>query len=229
VTTEDAILEFRNVNLVPHVYQHSAVSELAFTLKRSELMVVLLDPENTDMPLCDLAEGLVEPDSGTVLFCAESWTTMHPFRQGQLRGKIGRVFDGEGWVSNLTVYENMVLALRHHTHRSETDIRHEVKELSDAAGVLSFWDRRPDAVPRAALQRAQWVRAFAGSHILFLLERPEREVAVEQMPVLFELVRKAVADGSSVLWTTLDREVWNTGGLGTCRRAMIRDGKMEEK
>ena len=47
---------------------------------------------------------------------------MSAWQQGTMRGHIGRVFVTPGWVSNLTVRENILLAQRHHTQRPDGEI-----------------------------------------------------------------------------------------------------------
>ena len=89
------------------------LSNLNSTLAAGDLVVVLLEPEQARIPLADAAEGLVAPEQGTGTFLGEDWQTMAVDRVMHQRGKIGRVFEGESWLSDLHVDQNITLAQRH--------------------------------------------------------------------------------------------------------------------
>lgn len=175
--------------------------------------------------LYDAAEGLREPDEGAVLFMGRDWRKMGAFDEGRARGRIGRVFENEreGWVSNLTVYENVVLSQLHHTRRTEAEIRAEAERLARGLGLAAVPGVRPDYANRHELRRAEWVRAFMGQPALILLERPEIGAPGEAVKRLIEMARSACAVGSAVVWSTSDAQVFRHSGFEGARRYVVRE------
>ncbi|OGV57646.1 MAG: hypothetical protein A2283_02875 [Lentisphaerae bacterium RIFOXYA12_FULL_48_11] len=222
------IIDFKNVKLMPTSHRMLALENVTFSLGAGMLAIVHLSEESEYSPLCDLAEGMIEPDDGTVVFMGESWNGMLPWRQGNMRAKIGRVFEHDGWVSNLSVYENITLAERHHTTRSDTEIYGEVKELCKTVGISSVPDQRPDLVGIGVLKKAEWVRAFLGSHSLVLLERPEQGLPDSVLPILFSLVANFLSKQGTVIWTTVNQQVWNNRQIADPMRFVISNGGMRQ-
>src|ERR1035437_7943113 len=189
----DPILEFTDVTITAAVREHAGLSHVSARFLPGTLTFIQLEPGSEPLPLADLATGLLDPAEGRVLFQGEAWTAMPPEQVLQRRAQIGRVFDGHGWISNLNVNENVILAQRHHTRRPDAEILAESEALARAFGLNELPKIRPalvapGAVPRAFglnelpkirpalvapqdLRRAEWVRGFLGCPLLVLLER----------------------------------------------------------
>lgn len=224
----ESIIEFQNVHLVPKSHRVLAMEDVTFSLGAGMLAVVYLGEDSGHLPLCDLAEGMIDPDKGAVTFMGESWIGMLPWRQGEMRARIGRVFESDGWVSNLSVYENVTLAERHHTSRPDSLIHEEVEKLCRIVGLESIPDQRPDLVGMGILRKAEWVRAFLGNHALVLLERPEQGLPESVVPVLFSMVADFLSKRGAVIWTTVNQQVWNKAEISDAMCFMINNGVMQQ-
>ena len=226
--SDESIIEFKNVTLVPKSHRMLALKNVTFSLGAGKLVVVHLSDDSEHLPLCDLAEGMIDPDEGSVAFMGESWNGMLPWRQGEMRARIGRVFEDNGWVSNLSVYENITLAERHHTSRSDAEILEEVKALCRAVDVASIPDLKPDLVGMGVLRKSEWIRAFLGSHKLILLERPEQGLPESAVTFLFTLVAEVLSKHGTVIWTTVNQQVWNNRKIADVVRFVISNGEMQQ-
>lgn len=198
----DPILEFTDVTIAAAPLGHAGLSHVNARFGPGTLTVIQVEPGNEQLPLADLAEGLLCPAEGHVLFQGEAWTSMLPEQMLQRRAQIGRVFDGHGWISNLNVNENTTLSQRHHTRRPGAEILAEAEALARAFGLSELPKIRPALVARQDLQRAEWIRAFLGRPLLVLLERPMQGVPLEHLPRLLGAVREACARKATVLWLT---------------------------
>ena len=154
--------------------------------------------------LLDIALGLTPPVSGRVLFRGRDWRDMNAFESSAARGDMGVVFEQRGWISSLTVIENIVLRVRHHTTRSEQDIHAEVAELLEVAGLAGSVDLelRPDVVSHRRLRPLEWVRACMGAPAVILLAYPERGAASTSVSSLARLLDYILDNGSAVLLVT---------------------------
>lgn len=203
------ILNFNNVALALDSEGGVGLCNLNLSLAAGELAVVWLAQDQARIPLADAAEGLVVPVQGTVTFLGQDWQTMAADHAAAQRGKIGRVFAGESWLSDLGVDREITLAQRHHTRRAARDIEAEAIQLGRVFGLLGLPRGRPAGVRPTDLQKAAWVRAFLGTPVLILLEHPTRGLPEDAFAPLVKTVHNARQRGGAVLWTTDELPVWN--------------------
>src|SRR5437016_78669 len=97
------ILKFDKVTVSASSHYETGLLDISLELKSGELLLVRIERENERLPLADAAEGLVPGTQGGVLFRGEDWRGMSADRAAAQRGKIGRLFEDEGWISDLDV------------------------------------------------------------------------------------------------------------------------------
>jgi len=220
------ILEFDCVSLRKVAHGQAEMHGVSFRLMPGDLARVQLEPGNEQLPLADAAEGLIEPDEGSVAFMGERWPEMTPDRELALRARIGRVFYGHGWISNLNVLENLILAQRHHTSRPDPEIMAEAQDLARSFGLREVPAGRPALVLQRDLRRAEWIRAFLGQPALILLERPMFGVAMEHRPKLIRAVEDGRTRGAAVLWIHDDNATVPELSLQNCLQFRMRGDTM---
>jgi len=213
MNVNNPILEFTDVTVAAAVRKHAGLGQVNARFRAGTLAIIQVEPGNEQLPLADLAEGLLCPEKGLVSFQGEAWTTMLPEQVLRRRAQIGRVFDGHGWISNLNVNENVTLSQRHHTRRPNAEILAEAEALAHAFGLSELPKTRPALVSHQNLRRAEWIRAFLGQPLLVLLERPMQGVPLEFMPHLISAAKTTAARGAALLWLTDDDRVWQNPDL----------------
>jgi len=194
---------------------------LNFSLAAGELALVRLEASNVRVPLADAAQGLADAGAGSVAFMGEDWRAMSPRHAASARGRTGRVFEGNDWYHVLDLAENIMLAQSHHTRRSRSEIADEAAELSHQFGLPGLprskhWQAHPHDLRRAAC-----VRAFMGQPNLILLEQPTEGLFSEIISPLMAAIRRALARGAAILWTTTEDLVWNDKGVLPSQRLMM--------
>jgi phospholipid/cholesterol/gamma-HCH transport system ATP-binding protein len=228
VSAGNEVLNFNNVVLKPTSGLTMALSGASVRICAGEILMIGVDGQGHGVsnPLFDLAEGLLDPDEGSVMFEGCDWRTMSPGAQSKARVRIGRVFDSLGWISSLSLYENITLSQRHHTRRPDGQIAAEILDLARAAGVGADLNQRPEYTGRSELQKCQWVRAFAGSPALVLLEQPETGVPAEGVKWLIDMTRGALDRGAAVVWLTSDQRLLQDKYMSGARRQSLRNGTL---
>jgi phospholipid/cholesterol/gamma-HCH transport system ATP-binding protein len=216
-----AILKFSEVTIDSSSQYDTGLSNSSFECTQGELLLVRLERENERLPLADATEGLVAPAQGRVAFLGEDWHGMTADRSSAQRGKIGRLFEDEGWISDLDVDDNIMLAQRHHTYRSEGEMMDEALKLARLFGLPGLPRGRPGSMRRWDLRKAACVRAFLGRPVLLILEQPERGVYADFMAPLINAVRSARQRGAAVLWMVSDPKIWNHPALHATARARM--------
>lgn len=201
------ILEFADVTIAAAPLAHAGLSHVNAQLLPGTLTLVQVEPGNEQLPLADLAQGLLCPEEGRVLFQGQEWKTISPEEALRRRGQTGRVFEGHGWISNLNVNENATLSQRHHTRRPIATILAEAEALARVFGLSELPKIRPALVARQDLRRSEWIRAFLGRHMLVILERPMLGVSPAHLPRLINAVRETCARKAAVLWLTENERI----------------------
>jgi phospholipid/cholesterol/gamma-HCH transport system ATP-binding protein len=194
------------------------IAGVNFSLGRGEVALVNLEEGREHIALAPLAQGLMSPDSGRVFFHGADWAEMSASRQSVERGRIRRVYEHYGWVTNLDVMENLCLAECHHTRRPYAEVEEEVKGLARRFGMESIPSARPTRVHSMVLRKLEWVRALVGKPDLILLERPLFGAPKADAPKLIEAVCEVARRGVTVLWLTEDTRVMECRELGAVRR-----------
>lgn len=205
--SDKTLIAFERVTLAVQPPYETGLEDVSFALRGGDFLAIRTREGLTRLAFADVAQGLVGPDSGRVTFLGEDWREMSPGHSAECRGRIGRVFETNAWISNLDVDENITLAQRHHSRRPEEEIAVEAGVLAAQFGLTGLPRGRPAVVRRADLRRAEWVRAFMGAPTLLLLENPTKDVSMESLPGLIRAVKAACSRGAAAIWMTDDVRV----------------------
>ncbi len=220
------ILEFKDVRIRPGALQTTGIDGVSFSLFRGDIALVMVEEGREHIPLASLAQGLLKPDAGRVYFSGECWEAVGPGRQSMMRGRIRRVFEHYGWVTNLDLMENLCLAESHNTQRSMEEIEQEVCGLARRFGINEIPAMRPTRVHGLILRKLEWVRAFVGAPDLIILERPCVGAPKADAIRLIDAVCAAARGGVAVLWICDDFPVLDGCGLACVRRFRMAGDKM---
>lgn len=221
MTSPASILKLSDVTVDSCTQYECGLSNVSIELQAGELWLVRIEREDERLPLADAAEGLAPPTQGSVTFLGEDWRRMSADHAAAQRGKIGRLFEDEGWISDLDLDENILLSQRHHTRRSEEEIMDEAVKFACLFGLPGLPRGRPAGVRRPDLRKAACIRAFLGQPTLIILERPERGVYADVIAPLVHAVQSARQRGAAVLWTASDPCIWQNPALGATGRAKM--------
>ena len=221
-----SILEFKDVTLHAGSLRTTGIGGVSFSLGRGDIAMVAVEEGREHIPLAPLAQGLLTPDMGKVYFDGECWEEAGPGHQSQMRGRIRRVFEHYGWVTNLDVMENICLAEYHHTQRPLDEIKQEVRALARRFGIDEVPEARPTRVHNLILRKLEWVRAFVGVPDLIILERPLAGAPKADTARLVEAVCEAAKRGVAVLWIADELRVFECRELACVRRFRMDGEKM---
>jgi phospholipid/cholesterol/gamma-HCH transport system ATP-binding protein len=222
-----AILNFAEVTIRSSPQYETGLSNASFALSQGDLLLVRIERENERLPLADAAQGLLGGDHGTVFFLGKDWRSLGTDRAAAQRGRIGRLFDDEGWISDLDVDENILLAQLHHTDRSEAEIMDEALTLARVFGLPGLPRGRPGEVRRWDLRKAACIRAFLGRPALIIIEQPVRGVYADFMAPLLNAVQSARRRAAAVLWTVTDPQTWKSAALHATSCARMRGSELQ--
>lgn len=87
------------------------LENISFTVARGETRIILGPAGGGKSVLMKLANGLIRPDSGTILVFGEDVTTMREVDLFKLRARIGMVFQESALFDSLSVEDNVAYRL----------------------------------------------------------------------------------------------------------------------
>jgi ABC-type lipoprotein export system ATPase subunit len=198
------VLEFRNAEFKAAARSRTPAAKIDLVLSPGTFLIVRVRRRAESRLLADAALGLEEPARGEVLFSGRPWRSRSFSAAFSLRARIGRVFASHGWISNLDVFENVLLPCLHHTREPEKTLREKARALAKELGLSEIPAARPVSVPEETLEVLGWVRALLADPALVLLEQPEERVPSSRIPLLFEALRARKKRKTAVLWFTRD-------------------------
>jgi phospholipid/cholesterol/gamma-HCH transport system ATP-binding protein len=164
---------------------------------------------------------VVRPASGSARFLGLDWSTLDDDEVNALRALIGRVFYRGGWLDHLSVADNVLMPLLHHTREPRPRLLDAAALMAREFGLPGLPTVEPALCTPADLQRAACVRAFLGAPRLVLLEHPTVGLYPEIMSALVSAIRRACNRGAAVLWMTRSQSVWRDAWLPVTRRLRL--------
>jgi phospholipid/cholesterol/gamma-HCH transport system ATP-binding protein len=222
-----SILNFSNVSVGSNLHYETGISNVCFEIGAGDLLLVRIERENERLPLADASEGLLRPDRGMVTFLEDNWANLSTDEAAAQRGKIGRLFDDEGWISDLNVDENILLAQLHHSKRTESEIMDEALKFARVFGLPGLPRGRPGKVRRWDLRKAACIRTFLGRPAFIILEQPVRGIYADFIAPLLDAVRSARRRGAAVLWTVTDPQIWKHATEHASARGRMRGSELQ--
>ena len=116
--------------------------------------------------------GLLEPDSGKILFEGQDITSMSEREFNRLRKRFGMLFQEGALFDSMTVGENVAFPLREHTNLSEKEIQARVEAKLAQVGLLDDIDKMPAELSGGMRKRAALARALALDPEIVLFDEP---------------------------------------------------------
>ncbi len=224
-----AVLEMREVSFAAQYPYECELNGFSLALEPGDLCLIAPPSGRLVTPIADVACGIVEPARGEVLLHGAGWAARSPQDAAAERGRIGRVFERSGWLSNLDVDENITLAQRYHRRHEPQEVLRAAQALAAELELDGIPQGRPAHVDRSLLLKAQWVRALLGEPKLLLLERPTRELSpAEGAPLVKAINRLREQTGAAVIWITGRSERMEDSALRPTRKCAMEGGALRD-
>jgi phospholipid/cholesterol/gamma-HCH transport system ATP-binding protein len=146
---------------------------VTLTVKRGETLAVLGRSGTGKSVLLRIIIGLEKPDSGAVRINGQDITGLVLDQLGEIRMKMGFLFQHAALYDSLTVEENVAFPLQHHKRemsKSEQDDR--VSALLTEVGMENARAKMPSDISGGMQKRVGLARALALDPAILLLDEP---------------------------------------------------------
>ena len=116
--------------------------------------------------------GLLQPDSGQVLFNKESFHEMPPERRKEVRRQIGMLFQGAALFDSLTVEENVMLPLNMFSHSSKKEKLERVNFCLERVNLAGANHKFPGEISGGMKKRVALARTLILQPKIILYDEP---------------------------------------------------------
>ncbi|MGA2696669.1 MAG: ABC transporter ATP-binding protein [Terriglobales bacterium] len=146
---------------------------ISLTVRRGETLAVLGRSGTGKSVLLRLVIGLQKPDSGSVCIHGQDITGLNLDQLGEIRKKMGFLFQHAALYDSLTVEQNVVFPLQHHKKdMSKAEQSDRVKQLLAEVGMEGHLEKMPSDISGGMQKRVGLARALALDPDILLLDEP---------------------------------------------------------
>jgi phospholipid/cholesterol/gamma-HCH transport system ATP-binding protein len=145
---------------------------LSLELKRGETLCVIGGSGTGKSVTLKHIVGLLRPDRGTVRICGTDIFETSNGQLGEIRKKIGFLFQGAALLNSLNVFENVALPLREHERPTEEEIKRQVEEKLALVGLEDAAEKTPDEISGGMKKRVGLARAIIRNPEIMLYDEP---------------------------------------------------------
>ncbi len=230
--TTQSVLDVRDVTRV-HGAGEAAVHALrgvSLSVAAGELVAIMGPSGSGKSTLLNLAGGLDEPTSGSILVEGQDLGSLGANGRAALRRtSLGYVFQHFNLIPALTASENVALP-GELDGQSKSVVRAAALAALEQVGAGELWDRFPDDMSGGQQQRVAIARAIVGERRLILADEPTGALDSETGEDVLRLLRARCDSGGACLLVThearyagwADRVVFLRDGLVVERAAATR-------
>ena len=152
---------------------HMVLNGISMSVNRGETLAVLGRSGTGKSVLLRIIIGLETPDAGSVCIHGHNIAGLALDRMGEIRKKMGFLFQHAALYDSLTVAENVAFPLVHHRKDMCSPERNErVKQLLSEVGMEGNLDEMPSAISGGMQKRVGLARALALEPEILLLDEP---------------------------------------------------------
>src|ERR1700677_736754 len=153
--------------------EQKVLNGVTLSLGRGETLAVLGRSGTGKSVLLRIIIGLQKPDSGSVHIHGQEITCLDLDQLGEIRKKMGFLFQHAALYDSLTVEQNVVFPLQHHKREmSKSEQNDRAKELLAEVGMEGHLEKMPSDLSGGMQKRVGLARALALGPDILLLDEP---------------------------------------------------------
>ncbi|MCA9707002.1 MAG: ATP-binding cassette domain-containing protein [Myxococcales bacterium] len=167
----------------------------SLTVRRGETLSIIGESGCGKSILLKMMIGLVPVDDGQIFFYGDDVTLMDPEALGQVRRRVGYLFQAGALFDSMTVLENVAYALREHKNMKEEQIRDRVitclEKVNLSRRILDQW---PAELSGGMRKRVALARAIAVQPEVVLYDEPTQGLDPQSITIIAEMISELQRD-----------------------------------
>ena len=215
-------------NLKKSFGSQEVLKDVSLKLFNGENLVVLGKSGSGKSVLIKCIVQLLNPDSGTIRVLGENISTLNTDKLGELRQKIGFLFQSGALYDSMTVKENLEFPLRRiKKNLTEKEFSEKVMEVLENVGLADALNKMPSQLSGGMRKRISLARTIVVDPMIMLYDEPTTgldPVTSDEISSLINDVQKRYKTSSIII--THDIEcARNTAN----RIVMLKDGEVYQE
>jgi len=193
---------------VSKVYADNSVAleDVSFSVEPGEFISVVGHSGAGKTTLIKMLLAGEEPSSGAVFFEAINVHEVPARRMGELRRKIGTVFQDFKLLPSKTAYENIAFAMEA-AGRSEEEIRSDVPHVLELVDLGDKINNFPDELSGGEQQRVAIARAIVNQPDVIVADEPTGNLDPVNTFEVVQILKKINDLGTTIILTTHNKGV----------------------
>ena len=212
-------------NLRKSFGNQEVLKNLSLRLYKGENLVVLGKSGSGKSVLIKCIVGLLNPDGGNINVLGENVEELNTNDLGELRKKIGFLFQSGALHDSMTVKQNLEFPLRRVKRElTQREIDEKVKDVLENVGLSDSIDKMPSQLSGGMRKRISLARTIVVDPLIMLYDEPTTgldPVTSDEISLLIERVQKKYKTSSIII--THDIEC---ARMTANRVIMLKDGEV---
>lgn len=150
----------------------TVLDDLSFAIQPGEAVCVLGKSGTGKSVTLKTIMGLMTPDAGRVFVEGEEVTDAPRHVLGEIRQRLGFLFQNSALFDSISVGENVAFPLRRHTECSDAEIEEIVCEKLEEVGLETDYGKMPADLSGGMRKRVGLARAMALDPSILLVDEP---------------------------------------------------------
>ena len=179
-----------------------ALNKVSMKVYKGEFLIILGYSGSGKSTLLNMIGGIDKVNEGEIIYKGKDITKFNDKQLTQYRrDAIGYIFQFFNLLSDITIYQNIVLA------PSSTKDKAEIERILDGVGLLEKKDKFPRQLSGGQQQRASIARALAKSSDMLLADEPTGALDYESGKDVLRLLQKLHKEGRTIVMVTHTKEI----------------------
>ena len=179
-----------------------ALNHVSMKVYKGEFLIILGYSGSGKSTLLNMIGGIDKVNSGEIIYKGHDITKYKDKQLTQYRREaIGYIFQFFNLLSDISIYQNIVLA------PSATKDKAEIERILDGVGLLDKKDKFPRQLSGGQQQRASIARALAKSSDMLLADEPTGALDYESGKDVLRLLQKLHKEGRTIVMVTHTKEI----------------------
>ncbi|QAY76824.1 ABC transporter ATP-binding protein [Sphingosinicella sp. BN140058] len=180
----------------------AALSSISLDIADGEFVAIMGPSGCGKSTLLNIIGMLDSPSSGSYVFNGQEVAGLSEGKLADVRKhNIGFIFQSFNLVDELSVRENIELALLYHDVAS-AERRRRVDEVMDKVGIAHRAKHRPSQLSGGQQQRVAVARALVGSPKLILADEPTGNLDTQHGEEVMRMLQQLNREGSTIVMVT---------------------------
>jgi phospholipid/cholesterol/gamma-HCH transport system ATP-binding protein len=197
------MIEFRNVT--KSFEDEIVLRNVSFRIRRGETKIIVGVSGSGKSTILKLILGLIRPDSGQILFEDKDITLLTEQELGDVRKKIGMVFQEGALFDSLDVRENVAYRLYEDGHLPDAEIEQVAVRLLSFVGLEEAIDKMPAELSGGMKRRVGIARALVGTPRVVLYDEPTAGLdPITKRTIVDLMIKLRDVEGVTTVFVTHD-------------------------